>query len=238
MSTKHALIRWRSYAHYYQNKVDDVINMLRTIKAIDETKQKELKAEHKDSTNATSMGPKPGTLWTWRNKSGLNPLELATKFGLCDIFVMIYNSEPYFIEQSNDGLKDIKKFDITDLDPIVHDASDSGSILNFLFEINPSKAMPFIRTPQISKIIEEKWSHYRRRVYIWFFLHLAFMSFLTWYAIESSEQNFNNETQFNVDALPSYRNLDTEEKKRVQVGYRNSKYNMDLGEKPKTESLQ
>ncbi|XP_052806444.1 uncharacterized protein LOC128235682 [Mya arenaria] len=176
----HALIR---YAHYYPNKEDEVIEILKLIQTQDETKQNGTKAdvENADSTNDisktvkhadkitledqtkdTSKEPKPGILWSMKNDSGLNPLELATKSGLCKIFGTIYNSEPYFIEHGNDGLNDIKTYDITDLDPVVtsdacNEFADSGSILQFLFQIHPSLAFPFMRTPQVSKIIEEKW---------------------------------------------------------------------------------
>ncbi|XP_052806445.1 uncharacterized protein LOC128235683 [Mya arenaria] len=180
----HALIR---YAHYYPNKEDEVIEILKLIQTQDETKQNGTKAdvENADTTNDisktvkhadkitledqtkdTSKEPKPGILWSMKNDSGLNPLELATKSGLCKIFGTIYNSEPYFIEHGNDGLNDIKTYDITDLDPVVtsdacNDFADSGSILQFLFQIHPSLAFPFIRTPQVSKIIEEKWKYYK-----------------------------------------------------------------------------
>ncbi|WAR05531.1 TRPV3-like protein [Mya arenaria] len=173
------------------------------MKPADTTKQEE-------STKETSKKLKPGSLWSWKNDSGLNPLELATKFGLCKTFEMIYNSEPYFIEQGNDGLNDIKTYDITDLDPVVpkdvcYPSADSGFILQFLFQIHPSQAFPFIRTPQVSKIIEEKWKCYRWIVYIWFIFHLVFMSFLTCYAIERSKQNPNDGKNFSVVASPLFR---------------------------------
>ncbi|XP_052803877.1 uncharacterized protein LOC128233999 isoform X2 [Mya arenaria] len=167
------------------------------------TKESSNKLEHANSIKQDKYPKKdtsPGELWSWRNNSGLNPLELATKYGLCKIFGMIYNSEPYFIEQGNDGLNDIKTYDITELDPVLQSTArdhpaDSGSLLQFLFEIHPSQAFPFIRTPQISKIIHKKWKYYRIIVYIWFILHLVFMGFLTWYAIKRSKQNANDEEE-------------------------------------------
>ncbi|WAR05532.1 hypothetical protein MAR_020901 [Mya arenaria] len=56
------------------------------MKPADSTKQEE-------STKDTSKELKPGILWSWRNNSGLNPLKLATTFGLFQIFGMIYKSE-------------------------------------------------------------------------------------------------------------------------------------------------
>ncbi|WAR05533.1 TRPV3-like protein [Mya arenaria] len=161
------------------------------------TKESSNKLEHANSIKQDKYPKKdtsPGELWSWRNNSGLNPLELATKYGLCKIFGMIYNSE------GNDGLNDIKTYDITELDPVLQSTArdhpaDSGSLLQFLFEIHPSQAFPFIRTPQISKIIHKKWKYYRIIVYIWFILHLVFMGFLTWYAIKRSKQNANDEEE-------------------------------------------
>ncbi|XP_052788481.1 transient receptor potential cation channel subfamily V member 3-like [Mya arenaria] len=222
----HALIQ---YAGMYPDKETDVIDML------DYVNEKE---------NATSDIP----LCKMKNKEQFTPLELSIRYGLGKSFLAIYNTKSYK-HQIESGLIDIKRYDITVLDPVVplrkaqvcihegrtigneeaqqnnaqtrsennttnkqNTTADKGkdkvapqSLLYLLFDIPPSKALPFLLAPMVKRLIKVKWERYKRFIWLWCCLHTIFVCFLTWYAKSRAVQQSNTSTgMFDVSVPPTY----------------------------------
>ncbi|XP_041350755.1 transient receptor potential cation channel subfamily V member 5-like [Gigantopelta aegis] len=60
----------------------------------------------------------PVAIWFLPNYEHLTPLQLASKLGQMEIFNFILNLEDVYCRLQDDGLFDIKKYDITEIDPV------------------------------------------------------------------------------------------------------------------------
>ena len=82
------------------------------------------------------------------------------------------------------------------------------SVLTVLLELEPKVAFEFIRISPISTIINQKWRAYRKFFYPAWFFHVVFMSLLTWYAVEKSQQMPNHDDgseKFDVGNMPVFK---------------------------------
>lgn len=103
----HSLIR---YALLYPEKLQDVLDMCKYLS--------EDPAPYDNSDKAMINRKLRKKVWLMDNQDGYNPLQLAAKFGQHEIFTFIMNLDVYCCENVNDGLFDIKIYDVTEIDAI------------------------------------------------------------------------------------------------------------------------
>ncbi|WAR31031.1 TRPV6-like protein [Mya arenaria] len=222
----HSLIR---YGYLYPDKLDDVVEMCRKIT--------EDTTPFDNSERAVRGRKLRKKIWLMENNDGLNPLQLATTHGLHQVFCLVMDLEAYCSENCQDGLFDIKVYDVTEIDAISSMPKDElvgvdtsmntiltpenlsrrklsekaapfkKSILMILMQLDPSVAFHFIMFPPIRRIINQKWRAYRKFFFPLWLFHFAFMCILTWYAVEGSQQSYNdaNGTGFDRAAKPSFK---------------------------------
>lgn len=74
-------------------------------------------------------------LWFVKNKENLTPLQLAAKHGVTELFEEILNlKNVYCYISSNDGLFDVKEYDITEIDTV--------SVIKSSQSLNTPKSIP------------------------------------------------------------------------------------------------
>lgn len=113
----HSLVK---YAATYPEKVMTIIQMMRQSHI-----NHELENKHRiDSSTfdyfGTDMHRKDNSfLWFVKNRESLTPLQLSAKHGVTEWFEEILNMKNvYCYISANDGLFDIKEYDITEIDTV------------------------------------------------------------------------------------------------------------------------
>lgn len=196
----HLLVR---HARRCPEKMSELLKRLRFIlncpemknKTDEETPDKEGKSQNKIiPTKITKQ------LLMMRNIEGLTPLQLAAKLEQPQIFYEIINHEVYCNKDANNGFMEEKVYDITEIetltipsktndhkkDNIQAETDVHRSILEHVMNQTSENAIIFVDIPPIRNVIRIKWKAYRKWFYLWFFLHLFFMSVLTYGAIQRS----------------------------------------------------
>lgn len=135
----------------------------------------------------------------------------------------------YRFNDAEKGLFDIDVYDVTEIDAISsmdfgdtkldkkdkalyrsmtltkhleHENKRQRSILMALMDIEQSRAFRFLHYLPISTTITEKWNAYRQVFYPLMLFHFAFMSILTWSAVERAQQDHNANGSFDIYAAP------------------------------------
>lgn len=150
------------------------------------------------------------------NASGLTPLHLSAKLGVSEIFDLIIDTQNvYWFRNFQDGLFDIKKYDVTEFDRLIsYSDPDNGSterenvpqdrnrhkkhtkrqitILESLFDSKCSykEAFQILNHQLVEFILKQKWYAYRGTLAFWFFVHFSYILSLTISTMEKSRLFF------------------------------------------------
>ncbi|XP_069121393.1 transient receptor potential cation channel subfamily V member 5-like [Argopecten irradians] len=178
--------------------------------AWDAPKQKEKKAKLEEtSCNEYTH------VWFLKNDDFQTPLQLAAEYGMVTLFEFILNIEDiYCVFSADDGLFDIKLYDITEIDSIANmqsqtmsvdhdDFDDRGcfgangslttvSILEMMFDNNykSSSAFELMELLPLKVLIEAKWNLYKSTYIFWMVIHFIFMVVLSVFAVERTSLHF------------------------------------------------
>nr|XP_034303068.1 uncharacterized protein LOC117680422 isoform X2 [Crassostrea gigas] len=127
----HSLVK---YAATYPEKVITIIQMMQHI-------NQKLENKHRiDSSTFDHFGndmhrKANSFLWLVKNKESLTPLQLSAKHGVTELFEEILNlKNVYCYISANDGLFDVKEYDITEIDTV--------SVINLAQSHKQSKSIP------------------------------------------------------------------------------------------------
>ncbi|XP_078327961.1 uncharacterized protein LOC111104880 isoform X2 [Crassostrea virginica] len=128
---------------------------------------------------------KPKHILFWKNESKLSPLHLAAKLGVSQLFDYMVDIQ-YRSENIQDGLFDIREYDVTDFDRLIDYKEKSQNptkltVLERLFhkQCSQSEAFQMLNQELIKFILHKKWIAYRVRLGIWWFVHSLFMVVFT-----------------------------------------------------------
>lgn len=150
------------------------------------------------------------------NKSGLTPLHLSAKLGVSEIFDLIIDTQNvYCFKNFQDGLFDIKKYDVTEFDRLIsYTDPDNGSterenvpqdenkqknnikrqitILESLFDSKCSykEAFQILNHQLVEFILKQKWYAYRWILAFWLLVHFIYILSLTISTMEKSRLFF------------------------------------------------
>ncbi|OWF39933.1 transient receptor potential cation channel subfamily V member 5-like [Mizuhopecten yessoensis] len=151
-------------------------------------------------------------LWLMKDKDGLTPLKLAAKHQLVHIFEYILElKDVYCFQNEDEGLFDIKKYDVTEIDSIANteieetpNEEDTNtntccsscrivfpkkeSILEMLFDKNYTRKFSsiIIEMMPVKKLIQKKWKNVVSLYSLWMLIQVVLMVFLSVYAVERS----------------------------------------------------
>ena len=201
----HSLIK---YAHLYPEKVSEVMKICEHI-----FKQSVLGTDGK--AGITDTDKCSDYIWLMGNSDGLNPLKLSAELGQHLIFKYIMELKGvYCYINSEDGLFDVKVYDVTDIDavselkfpdviPVDIDMfkpiSESNSkkqrlsfnrklpMLETIFNSDASIVFKFIQMSPLHYVINRKWEFYKWFYLVWGILHMLFMIGYSVYAVERSK---------------------------------------------------
>ena len=128
---------------------------------------------------------KPKHILLWKNKDKLTPLHLAAKLGVSQLFEYIVAVQ-YRSENIQDGLFDIREYDVTEFDRLIGFKEKSQNakkltVLERLFDPQCShkEAFQLLNQELIAFILHKKWEAYKRPLFLWMFLHCLFMVVFT-----------------------------------------------------------
>ncbi|XP_033761183.1 transient receptor potential cation channel subfamily V member 5-like [Pecten maximus] len=155
-------------------------------------------------------------VWFLKNDDSQTSLQLAAEYGMVTLFEFILNIEDiYCVFSADDGLFDIKLYDITEIDSIgntqsqtmsVDDDDIDGrgccrgsngsittvSILEMMFDNNykSSSAFELMELLPLKVLIEAKWNLYKNTYIFWMVVHFFLMIVLSVYAVERTSLHF------------------------------------------------
>ncbi|XP_022290941.2 transient receptor potential cation channel subfamily V member 3-like [Crassostrea virginica] len=139
----------------------------------------EIDAGEKEENN------KPENPILWKNNNKLTPLHLAAKLGVSELFEYIVDIQ-YRYENIQDGLFDIRKYDVTEFDRLIDYKEKSQkakklTVLERLFDPQCShrEAFQLLNLELIAFILHKKWIAYRIPLFVWMILHFFFMIMFT-----------------------------------------------------------
>lgn len=150
------------------------------------------------------------------NDSGLTPLHLAAKLGVSEIFDLIIDTQNvYCFRNFQDGLFDIKKYDVTEFDRLISytDPNDGSTerekvpqdrnkhknntkrqitILESLFDSKCTykEAFQILNHQLVEFILKQKWYAYYWTLFFWFWVHFIYILTLTISTMEKSRLFF------------------------------------------------
>lgn len=127
----HSLVK---YAATYPEKVMNIIQMMRHLnhKLREKTQIDKIMF---DKFGTDMQRHTYSFLWFVKNKENLTPLQLAAKHGVTELFEEILNlKNVYCYISSNDGLFDVKEYDITEIDTV--------SVIKSSQSLNTPKSIP------------------------------------------------------------------------------------------------
>ena len=111
----HSLVK---YSATYPEKVATIIQMLRYLNQKLEEKNSNDKGLF-DSAGIETYRHCNSLVWLLKNKENLTPLQLAAKLGVTELVEEILNvKDVYCFISANDGLFDVKEYDITEIDTV------------------------------------------------------------------------------------------------------------------------
>ena len=150
----------------------------------------------KQEMNEKKAKTKPKRILFWKNKDKLSPLHLAAKLGVRQLFEYIVAVQ-YRSENITDGLFDIREYDVTEFDRLIHFKAKSQNakkltILERLFDpqCTHREAFQFLNHELIAFILHIKWNAYFWQLIFWMILHLLFMTVFTASIINKAEVLF------------------------------------------------
>lgn len=161
------------------------------------------------------------------------PLSSLGTLGLCLKWLhkLISCFQVYCFSNTDDGLFDVKMYDITEVDAVssltAEEEKESSSekskysnmpkknamskeipfqdsVLMILLDIDPERVFGFLQYTPISYTISEKYKAYRWVFYITAVVYFLFICSLTVHAVYSSRQVYNEANTFNVLAAPAF----------------------------------
>lgn len=155
---------------------------------------------------------KPTDIYFWKNNAGFTPLHLSAKLGVSELFDFIVDiKDVYSFKNIEDGLFDIREFDVTEFDRLIHYREKKGNewnltILESLFDYKCTynEAFQILNHELVKFILHRKWQAYQIILFIWMMVHFTFMVLFTYSAMEKSRlllctqnnepKSLNNET--------------------------------------------
>lgn len=145
----------------------------------------------------------------------------------------LFPLQVYCFSNTNDGLFDVKVYDMTEVDAISSMETSEltgkssmkkgeyleksrktalntekndvqASVLMMLFDIDPDRVFGFLQYTPISYIITKKWDAYKRYFEVAFLIYTMFLVLITTHAVFSSKQTHNSNNTFDTRAAPNY----------------------------------
>lgn len=105
----HSLVK---YAATYPEKVTSVIKMMRHL-------HNKIESDLYEYEDTEVHRHTYSFLWFLHNKENLTPLQLAARYGVTELFEEIINlKDVYCYISANDGLFDVKEYDVTEIDTV------------------------------------------------------------------------------------------------------------------------
>lgn len=153
------------------------------------------------------------------NDSGLTPLHLSAKLGVSEIFDLIIDTKNvYCFRNFQDGLFDIKKYDVTEFDRLIsytdpdncskerenvpqdknkhkNNTKRQITILESLFDSKCSykEAFQILNHQLVEFILKQKWYAYYWTLFFWFCVHFIYILSFTISTMEKSRLFFCSE---------------------------------------------
>lgn len=111
----HSIVK---YSATYPEKVSTMIHMLRYLNQ--KVEDKDLTERNTYDYSGTDMYRQPlSFVWFLKNNDSMTPLQLAAKHGVTELFEEILNiKDVYCFISANDGLFDVKEYDVTEIDTV------------------------------------------------------------------------------------------------------------------------
>lgn len=129
----HSLVK---YAAIYPEKIMGIIEIVRYLNEIEV--QIPFDENWYEDTISDESRSISSFVWFSKNKENLTPLQLAAKRGVSELFEEILNlKDIYYFIRENDGLFDVKEYDITEIDTVSNVRSSRG---------NNRKVVPSMKT--------------------------------------------------------------------------------------------
>jgi len=172
------------------------------------SKERRLNEEYFEEEQVDSKESRPFPfythLWLVKNKEKLTPLKLAARYKLVEIFEYILElKDVYCFHNEDEGLFDIKKYDVTEIDSVANYEDETKSkisgrcgpgsnynesVLQMMFDKDFSTkfSSAIIEIAPVKTLIKKKWHSYSKLYTIWMVIQAAFMICLTAYAVERS----------------------------------------------------
>lgn len=208
----HSLIR---YAHLYPEKESEIMKVFDHISKLSVLGMV-CKADVKviESMTRGDLERRYVHIWLMEDVDGLNPLKLSAKLGQQLIFKYIMELKGvYCYTNSEDGLFDVKLYDVTDIDfvselklshiiPVAFDPLKSSMksaalektskspcvpTLEMIFNSDASVVFKFIQFSPLRYVINRKWEYYKWFYLLWGVLHVLFIVGYSVYAVERSK---------------------------------------------------
>lgn len=156
--------------------------------------------------------PKPTDFLFWENTDGYTILHLSAKLGVSELFDFIINiTGVYRFKNIQDGLFDIREYDVTEFDRLIQYRHFEGNIkkitiLESLFdpECTPKEAFQILNHELVINILNVKWKAYYYVLLFWMILHFIFMLLFTASSMGKSQLllcNHNNDTLCDIDEI-------------------------------------
>lgn len=145
---------------------------------------------------------KPTDIYFWKNNAGFTPLHLSAKLGVGELFnVLVDIKDVYSFKNIEDGLFDIREFDVTEFDRLIYYTEEKGNkwnltILESLFDskCTYNEAFQILNHELVEFILHRKWEAYKIILVIWMFAHFTFMVLFTYFTVEKSRLFFCNQS--------------------------------------------
>ncbi|XP_033761171.1 LOW QUALITY PROTEIN: transient receptor potential cation channel subfamily V member 5-like [Pecten maximus] len=221
----HSMIRYLSRKRDKEDEVKRMMNHLNT-HLQDITKQKKEEMENEDirrlenDDNPDEENIKENIkrfnnyvhLWLMKDQDGFTPLKLAAKHQLVHVFEYILElKDVYCFQNEDEGLFDIKKYDVTEIDSIANYNTEieemegeektdvfcnscrvvfpeNESVLEMMFDKNYTRKFSsiIIEMMPVKKLIQKKWKNVVALYSLWMIIQVGLMICLSIYAVERS----------------------------------------------------
>ena len=223
----HSLVK---YSHLYPEKVSEIMNIFEHVSKLTVAgATAKMNVKDIESLNHTDLEKQNFQIWLKDNTERLSPLKLAASLGQYHIFKYIIELKGvYCYINSEDGLFDVKLYDVTEIDtvselrfndliPFDIDAFNAVSgkqrcsvwspksvpTLEMIFNSDASTVFKFIEFSPLFYVINRKWEFYKWFYLLWGVLHVLFMVGYSVYAVERSKFASNT---FNGSVAGNYVN--------------------------------
>ncbi|XP_069121392.1 transient receptor potential cation channel subfamily V member 5-like [Argopecten irradians] len=227
----HSMIRYLSRKRDKEDEIKRMMDHL-NIHLQDITKQKKNEMEEEDirrlenDDNPDEENIKENMkrsnnyvhLWLMKDRDGLTPLKLAAKHQLVHVFEYILELKGVYCFQNEDeGLFDIKNYDVTEIDSIANYNTEieemqneedmdeccnsckvvfpeNESVLEMMFDKNYTRKFSslIINMMPVKKLIKKKWKNVVALYSLWMLIQIGLMVGLSIYAVERSYWHESN----------------------------------------------